>query len=131
MPSGKTSVQLCDVVLIAGPRRIPAHRLVLSAASDYFTAMFTSNVREATQDEVTLKDVDPEALSALVSFIYTGRSTRDASQILCQCSLLTFRHKSKANLTPAFVRVVHLYKYVLDGFKTVSSPVYILLTTNT
>ncbi|XP_018591146.1 kelch-like protein 5 [Scleropages formosus] len=65
--------QLCDVVLLAGERRIPAHRLVLSSVSDYFAAMFTSNVREATQDEVKMEEVDPDALWALVQYAYTGR----------------------------------------------------------
>ncbi|KAL4640339.1 kelch-like protein 5 [Arapaima gigas] len=65
--------QLCDVVLLAGDRRIPAHRLVLSSVSDYFAAMFTSNVREATQDEVKMEGVDPDALWALVQYAYTGR----------------------------------------------------------
>uniref|UniRef100_A0A8D1XC66 BTB domain-containing protein n=1 Tax=Sus scrofa TaxID=9823 RepID=A0A8D1XC66_PIG len=36
--------QLCDVILIVGNRKIPAHRLVLSSVSDYFAAMFTSDV---------------------------------------------------------------------------------------
>nr|BAE90000.1 unnamed protein product [Macaca fascicularis] len=35
--------QLCDVILIVGNRKIPAHRLVLSSVSDYFAAMFTSD----------------------------------------------------------------------------------------
>ncbi|XP_048827647.1 kelch-like protein 5 isoform X2 [Brienomyrus brachyistius] len=65
--------QLCDVVLLAGDRRIPAHRLVLSSVSDYFGAMFTSNVREAKQEEVKMEGVDPDALWALVQYAYTGR----------------------------------------------------------
>lgn len=64
--------QLCDVVLIAQERRIRAHRLVLSAASDYFEAMFTNDVREATEEEVKMQDVDPDALEALVEYMYTG-----------------------------------------------------------
>ncbi|KAI0237978.1 Kelch-like protein 5 [Lamellibrachia satsuma] len=64
--------QLCDVVLVAERRRISAHRMVLSAASDYFAAMFTSNVREATEKEVTMKQIDPDALAALVDYAYTG-----------------------------------------------------------
>ncbi|XP_053398583.1 kelch-like protein 5 isoform X3 [Mercenaria mercenaria] len=63
---------LCDVVLVAGQRRIPAHRLVLSAASDYFAAMFTNDVREASMEEVKIKEVDPDALAAVVNFAYTG-----------------------------------------------------------
>ncbi|XP_017329574.1 kelch-like protein 4 isoform X1 [Ictalurus punctatus] len=64
--------QLCDVLLIAGDHKIPAHRLVLSAVSDYFAAMFTNNVREAKQDEIKMEGVDPDALRSLVHFAYTG-----------------------------------------------------------
>ncbi len=65
---------LWDVVLIAEQTQIRAHRLVLSAASDYFAAMFTSDVREATQKEVVMQNVDPQALVALVDYIYTGET---------------------------------------------------------
>ncbi|XP_065127782.2 kelch-like protein 4 isoform X1 [Paramisgurnus dabryanus] len=64
--------QLCDVLLIAGDHKIPAHRIVLSAVSDYFAAMFTNDVREAKQEEIKMEGVDPEALRALVLFAYTG-----------------------------------------------------------
>ncbi|XP_057187150.1 kelch-like protein 5 isoform X2 [Triplophysa rosa] len=64
--------KLCDVVLLAGDRRIPAHRLVLSSVSDYFAAMFTSDVREAKQEEVKMEGVDPDALWVLVQYAYTG-----------------------------------------------------------
>ncbi|XP_025733946.1 kelch-like protein 4 isoform X3 [Callorhinus ursinus] len=64
--------QLCDVLLIAGHLRIPAHRLVLSAVSDYFAAMFTNDVLEAKQEEVKMEGVDPNALNSLVQYAYTG-----------------------------------------------------------
>jgi len=60
------------VLVLPGPRRIPAHRIVLSSASDYFSAMFTSDVLEATQNEVNMKDVDPDAMTALVKYMYDG-----------------------------------------------------------
>ncbi|XP_046669511.1 kelch-like protein 5 [Homalodisca vitripennis] len=65
--------QLTDVTLIAGNRQIPAHRLVLSAGSEYFSAMFTSNLRESCQSEIVLQDVDGDALWDLVHYCYTGR----------------------------------------------------------
>ncbi|XP_069323269.1 kelch-like protein 1 isoform X1 [Eulemur rufifrons] len=64
--------QLCDVILIVGNRKIPAHRLVLSSVSDYFAAMFTSDVCEAKQDEIKMEGIDPNALWDLVQFAYTG-----------------------------------------------------------
>ncbi|XP_074651030.1 kelch-like protein 5 isoform X2 [Tubulanus polymorphus] len=65
--------QLTDVVLVTGQKRIAAHRVVLSASSDYFAAMFTNDVKEASQDEIKMKDVDSEALALLVQYMYTGR----------------------------------------------------------
>ncbi|XP_034637987.1 kelch-like protein 4 isoform X1 [Trachemys scripta elegans] len=64
--------QLCDVLLIAGNHKIPAHRLILSAVSDYFAAMFTNDVREAKEEEIKMEGVDPDALKALVHYAYTG-----------------------------------------------------------
>ncbi|XP_071629820.1 kelch-like protein 5 [Temnothorax longispinosus] len=64
--------QLTDVTLIAGNKRVPAHRLVLSAGSEYFAAMFTSSFQESAQNEIELMDVDGDALWALVLYCYTG-----------------------------------------------------------
>ena len=46
---------------------------MLSAASDYFAAMFTNDFGESSQHEVELQAVDPESLEALVGYCYTGR----------------------------------------------------------
>jgi len=46
--------ELCDVVLIVGQRRIFGHRVVLSACSPYFHAMFTGELVESRQMEVTV-----------------------------------------------------------------------------
>ncbi|XP_053920862.1 kelch-like protein 5 isoform X3 [Cuculus canorus] len=78
--------QLCDVVLVAGDRRIPAHRLVLSSVSDYFAAMFTNDVREARQEEIKMEGVEPNALWALVQYAYTGRLELKEDNIECLLS---------------------------------------------
>jgi len=46
--------ELCDVVLIVGQRRIFGHRVVLSACSPYFHAMFTGELVESRQMEVMI-----------------------------------------------------------------------------
>ncbi|CAI5680294.1 unnamed protein product [Oreochromis niloticus] len=87
------SRQLCDVTLVAGERRIPAHRLVLSSVSDYFAAMFTSDVREAKQDEVKMEGVDPDALWVLVQYAYTVNRIWLCGSLPCACTW-----SSKTNL---------------------------------
>lgn len=52
--------------------RVPAHRIVLSASSAYFAAMFTGSLRESQQAEITLQDVQGDALLLLVQYCYTG-----------------------------------------------------------
>ncbi|XP_073083461.1 kelch-like protein 4 isoform X2 [Manis javanica] len=82
--------RLCDVILVAGNMRIPAHRLVLSAMSDYFAVMFTTNMCEATQEEVKMEGIDPNALNSLVQYAYTGvlRLTEDTTEYLLSAACL-------------------------------------------
>lgn len=51
--------ELCDVVLNVGSRKIFAHRVVLSACSPYFRAMFTGELAESRQAEVR----EPKSMS--------------------------------------------------------------------
>uniref|UniRef100_A0A914W140 BTB domain-containing protein n=1 Tax=Plectus sambesii TaxID=2011161 RepID=A0A914W140_9BILA len=73
--------RLCDVTLVCENERVNAHRVVLSAASDYFAAMFTSGLTETKQRVVVIKDVEPKAMRQLVRFCYTGTLDMDSSNV--------------------------------------------------
>ncbi|KAK7100704.1 actin-binding protein IPP-like isoform X2 [Littorina saxatilis] len=62
----------CDVRLAVGQREFPAHRLVLSAASPYFRAMFMCGLTEAKTESITLHDVSPTTFEHLIKFVYSG-----------------------------------------------------------
>lgn len=64
--------ELCDVVLNVGNRKIFAHRVILSACSPYFRAMFTGELAESRQTEVTIRDIDELAMDLLIDFCYTS-----------------------------------------------------------
>jgi len=61
-------------VLTSGKRRIPAHRLVLCAASDQLAAILTSC--DVMQNEINIPDVDVSSLDDVINYIYTGESAR-------------------------------------------------------
>ena len=75
MGSLRQGKQLCDVILKVGSKEIPAHRLVLSACSPYFCAMFTNQMLESQQNYVTLTDLDGQTVEEIVDFAYTGEIT--------------------------------------------------------
>ena len=64
---------LIDVYLCIGSIEIPCHRNVLSAASPYFRAMFTSDMSESKQEKVQLHEVEASSVKILVDFAYTGK----------------------------------------------------------
>lgn len=74
---------LCDVTLVADLVEVPAHKMVLSACSPYFYAMFTS-FEESKQDRITLQGVDAQALQLLVQYVYSSevQVTEDNVQVL-------------------------------------------------
>ncbi len=52
----RTTQQLCDVSIIVGKDKIPAHRLILSMFSPYFAAMFSHEMKEFT-DRIVKSEV--------------------------------------------------------------------------
>lgn len=64
--------ELCDVVLNVGSRKIFAHRVILSACSPYFRAMFTNELAESRQTEIVIRDIDENAMELLIDFCYTA-----------------------------------------------------------
>uniref|UniRef100_UPI00358ED49A kelch-like protein 20 n=1 Tax=Myxine glutinosa TaxID=7769 RepID=UPI00358ED49A len=73
--------ELCDVVLLVGCRQIYAHRVVLSACSPYFHAMFTGELSEARQSDIQIRDVDETAMELLIDFAYTAQVTVEESNV--------------------------------------------------
>jgi hypothetical protein len=68
------SEYLSDVILNVDGEKIPAHKVVLHAASPLFTAMFQSEANVAAgRNEVLIDDIEPAVLRLVVRFIYCGR----------------------------------------------------------
>ena len=85
-------VDLCDVVLIGGDsgKRISAHSLILIASSDYFSTLLGEPMDESQKREITLSEVDGDALEKVVNYCYTGKLDLEGDTI--EALLTTANH---------------------------------------
>lgn len=70
---------LCDTTIRAQGRDFPAHKCVLSAASPYFRAKFTSPLQENESSLVELQEAKSTTISDVLQFIYTGEANIHSS----------------------------------------------------
>ncbi|XP_075247457.1 kelch-like protein 38 [Convolutriloba macropyga] len=61
-----------DSTRVAKLCKIRCHKIVLCAASDYFAAMFSLNMREASESRVRLDSIPYGIMRSIVNFAYYG-----------------------------------------------------------
>ncbi|CAF0771955.1 unnamed protein product [Adineta steineri] len=68
-----TTHLLSDIELVVNnEQHYKAHRAILSAGSDFFKAMFESNMTESTSKTISLKLDDVSSFPAVLKFLYVG-----------------------------------------------------------
>ncbi|KAM3862091.1 kelch-like protein 23 [Diretmus argenteus] len=92
---------LTDVTLQCAPtgQVFHCHRALLSARSSYFRVMFTADMRERSNDVITLTGVDREVLGELVNYVYTAQlcvTESNAQSLLEAADLLHFTSVKRA-----------------------------------
>ncbi|XP_019853495.1 PREDICTED: kelch-like protein 2 [Amphimedon queenslandica] len=86
--------QLLDIRFRIGDHAFSAHRVVLASCSPYLRAMFTCGMKESTQDEIMLRDIEPQAMELLIDFAYTGEievTTENVQDLLPAAGILQLR----------------------------------------
>ena len=87
-----------DVVFKVGSSRFPAHKVILSARSEVFAAMFAHDTKENRTNEVDIIDCHPDIFKELLQYIYTG---------------------SRASVKHTYQLYVMAEKYALEGLKEI------------
>ena len=132
--------KFCDVTLIVGDTKIPAHKIILSSFSSYFEALFNHGMQEENKNEVTLRNLNGVMVQKLVDFAYSGEikfSDDNVQELLETANFLDIRlvsqkcaiHISKQIDSQNFIQVYELgmnigeevmtdaaFKYILDNF---------------
>ncbi|XP_077292571.1 kelch-like protein 12 isoform X2 [Arctopsyche grandis] len=79
-----------DVILCIKGEELPAHKIVLAAASQYFYTMFTCGMKESQERFVEFDDTSMETMKKIVNYIYNGTLdvTDDTVESLLQAAYL-------------------------------------------
>ncbi|XP_077974117.1 kelch-like protein 24 [Styela clava] len=70
----KQSDCICNFTIQVGDKSFKVHRDLLGAVSKYFKGMFSSNMVEARNGFVIMKDICADAVGQCVDFMYTGEA---------------------------------------------------------
>lgn len=82
---------LCDVILKCEEREFYAHRVILSACSDYFCAMFTNEMKEKDEQMVELHGLTANTMEILLDCVYSENfmfTIENVQEILPAAALL-------------------------------------------
>merc|ERR1712156_448164 len=60
-------------ILVVDRNKIYCHKMILVMHSDFFKAMFKSEMKEAKSDEIEIKNVELEVIKNVIFFMYTGK----------------------------------------------------------
>ena len=63
-----------DTTIKCGEREFKVHKAVLAAQSPVFKSMFEADMRETQLGLIEIPDTEPEVISDMLSFLYTGRA---------------------------------------------------------
>lgn len=87
----RNQLKYFDVTIIIDGDRFQAHKIILSACSEYFETMFLSNFKESQQDEIEIKDICSKAFAVILDYCYHEEITlnsENAQDILAVASIM-------------------------------------------
>ncbi len=77
----RESTEYCDIIFKVDDKTFLAHKVIMAASSDYFSAIFAGGFKERSMDTIPLKGITPEAFQQIISHIYTANICLDTSNV--------------------------------------------------
>lgn len=65
--------EFSDAKIIVDNRILNIHKCILSARSEYFSAMFTSDMKESKENQIEVTDMSYNVMLEVLRFIYAGK----------------------------------------------------------
>jgi hypothetical protein len=71
--SFKNECLFTDIYIYVDGVEFPCHKVILCAASNYFKAMFSCDLKESRLGKVFIENISPWTMKRLLDYIYTGK----------------------------------------------------------
>ena len=81
--------KLSDVKLVCDGQEFPCHKFMLSARSQVFQAMFSSDLEENASEMINIEDFDVDTIKSFLKYLYTDKFEDDS----VNCELLRIADK--------------------------------------
>ncbi|XP_050336107.1 kelch-like protein 17 isoform X1 [Bactrocera neohumeralis] len=95
---------------------VPAHRLILAAASPYFENLFNDN--QGTNPVVEINDIDSDIFERLITFCYTGQALITVNNVAAMLNAAIVLQLDDAISSSVDYIMTHIDEYTLQGAYT-------------
>ncbi|XP_049315422.1 kelch-like protein 1 isoform X2 [Bactrocera dorsalis] len=92
---------------------VPAHRLILAAASPYFENLFNSN--QGTNPVIEINDIDTDIFEHLITFCYTGHAPITVNNVAAMLNAAIVLQLDDAITSSVDYLMTHMDEYTLQG----------------
>lgn len=95
-----------DLTLKVEDRLFPAHRFIVCLHSPYLKAMLTHGFKEAQQEVVEVKQVDPDVFGEVLEYMYTGNINVNLDSAIQLIELCFYLQMEKDSVVQTCLRVL-------------------------
>ena len=103
-----------DIFIYIEGVEFPCHKVILCAASSYFKAMFSCDLKESRLGKVYIENISPWTMKRLLDFIYTGKIEINFENVieLFNAACMFQLYKLAENCTNYIKKNIDLYNCV-------------------
>lgn len=88
---GFNNPEYCDVIVVAdNGTEFHCSKFLLKLGSEYFNKMFSHDMKEQLNSEVSIKEVDSNILEKALLFMHSGKCEMDETDFL---PMMSFAHR--------------------------------------
>ncbi|KAK1971965.1 POZ domain-containing protein [Colletotrichum sublineola] len=113
-----------DFTIVCQNTEFRVHKAVLYPQSDYFAALFDSNMEEAQKGVVTFDDIDPKIMKHLIDFFYSDYHGFEFDHSELKIHVEVWILADRLQASPAMITIENRLMYHLEEYEEKEAAFY-------